>query len=323
MPVLSPLPLTDAELDGFRLRARRLAATSGSGAHRRRRAGQSLEFRDYRAYVLGDDIRAVDWPASRRLGGRGPGDWTVRTFEAEERLTVVVCPDLRPSLFLPAAAPKIFVLLWTLEAVARLVARAGDRLVIKPLAGDRVGPISGSGDGAVEAALRFRDAVLGAWPRREADWQAEPAFRHESLLAALPPTALVIVLTDLLLDERTAEDHAVFLRAAQGRYRQVLSLVLDSWPFEAARLAGGPVRLDGIEGIVVPDHPLEADAAARVEIGRQIEAIRIRIQDMAAAGGLQTDLWSWPKGPIPDLAEAFRGWFLESRPLRLALGGGE
>lgn len=54
-------------LSGLRIAARRVLAGGRHGEHHAREAGSGLEFRDYRAYAPGDDIRRIDWHLFRRF----------------------------------------------------------------------------------------------------------------------------------------------------------------------------------------------------------------------------------------------------------------
>lgn len=48
-------------LQNLRVQARRVAPGGPHGEHHARQAGSGIEFRDYRAYVPGDDFRRIDW----------------------------------------------------------------------------------------------------------------------------------------------------------------------------------------------------------------------------------------------------------------------
>ncbi len=54
------------DLPSLELRARYIMDGFLTGAHRSPRKGFSVEFAEYRAYQLGDDLRRIDW----RLYGR-------------------------------------------------------------------------------------------------------------------------------------------------------------------------------------------------------------------------------------------------------------
>ena len=84
-------PLPGEALEALKLKAHRTASYAASGAHLRRRMGQSLDFREHRGYVPGDDVRYVDWRDSDRTGGSS--DLVVRLFDAEEHQTLLVLLD--------------------------------------------------------------------------------------------------------------------------------------------------------------------------------------------------------------------------------------
>lgn len=56
-----------AALQGLRVEARRVPRGGRHAEHHAREAGAGIEFRDYRAYVPGDDMRRVDWSLYRRF----------------------------------------------------------------------------------------------------------------------------------------------------------------------------------------------------------------------------------------------------------------
>ena len=56
-----------ARLDQLDLISRKLLAGKMKGERRSKRRGQSVEFADYRNYVVGDDLRFIDWNIYARL----------------------------------------------------------------------------------------------------------------------------------------------------------------------------------------------------------------------------------------------------------------
>lgn len=61
--------------------------------------GQGLEFADFKPYVAGDDLRAIDWNIYRRLGRV-----FVRVFEEQQDLPVYIFLDQSASMFLEQPA---------------------------------------------------------------------------------------------------------------------------------------------------------------------------------------------------------------------------
>lgn len=73
--------------------ARLPAMTRQEGQHRYRRAGEGLEFLDYRPYTLGDDLRHIDWSLYGRLR-----QLVVRVFENQENLSITILVDSSRSM---------------------------------------------------------------------------------------------------------------------------------------------------------------------------------------------------------------------------------
>lgn len=57
-----------SQLEKLSIRARRPVSGWGAGQRRSHRTGHSVEFADYRAYGIGDDMRYVDWSIYSRTG---------------------------------------------------------------------------------------------------------------------------------------------------------------------------------------------------------------------------------------------------------------
>src|SRR5688500_19430207 len=60
-------PAFMARLDQLDVMSRKLLAGKMKGERRSKRRGQSVEFADFRNYVVGDDIRFIDWNIYARL----------------------------------------------------------------------------------------------------------------------------------------------------------------------------------------------------------------------------------------------------------------
>lgn len=60
-------PAFMARLDQLDILSRKLLAGKLKGERRSKRRGQSVEFADYRDYVVGDDLRFIDWNIYARL----------------------------------------------------------------------------------------------------------------------------------------------------------------------------------------------------------------------------------------------------------------
>ncbi len=92
-------------LSGFSLWARRLISGGRHAEQLSKDQGAGLEFADYKAYVPGDDTRAIDWNIYRRLGRV-----VIKVFEERQELPVYLLVDRSSSMYFESA-PKIGVAL--------------------------------------------------------------------------------------------------------------------------------------------------------------------------------------------------------------------
>src|SRR4051812_16241821 len=81
-----------ARLDQLDVVSRKLLAGKMKGERRSKRRGQSVEFADYRNYVIGDDLRFIDWNIYGRLD-----KLFLKLFLEEEDLAVYVLVDVSKS----------------------------------------------------------------------------------------------------------------------------------------------------------------------------------------------------------------------------------
>jgi len=125
----TPVPPLDLallhDLPSLELRARYMMEGFLTGLHRSPQKGFSVEFAEYRAYQLGDDLRRVDW----RLYGR-TDRLHVKQFEHETQLRVFLVLDTSASMAYtsnPAARlRKIDFARTVLAALGLLALRQGD-----------------------------------------------------------------------------------------------------------------------------------------------------------------------------------------------------
>jgi len=89
--LLSPEFMT--KLDRLEILSRKIFAGRMKGERRSKRKGESVEFADYRNYVVGDDLRFLDWCIYARLD-----QLLVKLFMEEEDLNVTVLFDCSKSM---------------------------------------------------------------------------------------------------------------------------------------------------------------------------------------------------------------------------------
>ena len=82
-----------AQVRRLTIRSRRAVEEVFSGAYKSAFRGKGLEFAEVREYVVGDDVRSIDWNVTARAGRP-----FVKRFDEERELTVVVAMDLSGSL---------------------------------------------------------------------------------------------------------------------------------------------------------------------------------------------------------------------------------
>src|SRR5213596_4098362 len=85
-------PAFMAWLDQLDLVSRKLLGGKLKGERRSKRRGQSVEFADYRNYVVGDDLRFIDWNIYARLE-----KLFLKLFLEEEDLALYVLADVSKS----------------------------------------------------------------------------------------------------------------------------------------------------------------------------------------------------------------------------------
>lgn len=88
----NPAHRVDQLVRKLEIKAQRLAQQRLLGRYRSRFKGRGLEFRDFREYLPGDDVRTIDWNVTARFGRP-----FVKNSEEERELSVVLVLDLSPS----------------------------------------------------------------------------------------------------------------------------------------------------------------------------------------------------------------------------------
>jgi len=92
-----------ARLDSLDLLSRKILQGKLQGERRSKRRGQSVEFADHRPYVVGDDLRFVDWNIYGRLE-----HLFLKLFLEEQDLTVHVLVDTSASMGFGEPAKGLF-----------------------------------------------------------------------------------------------------------------------------------------------------------------------------------------------------------------------
>ena len=273
-PTLEALPVPSSQLDRYRLRLRQRDRGTVAGAHLIRQRGQSLEFREFRPYLPGDDIRHVDWRASAR---HRLGELVVRTFEHEVQTRVVISIDARETMRLPDVAPKLQLARWFAEAMAYIAGRSGDSVALHALEGGRAIELGSSADRwRIRRALQRVSAPTAMSVTSSAgSWTA--------LERALPPGSIWLLLTDLYFaEEAEVTSIAARVRNAQQGSRWVVVVDFDSWACETYRVGHGLRRLEG-PGVAVPELRVRLTSALLEDVKGRIDERKRRFDRAAAA----------------------------------------
>ncbi len=114
----------------LRLVARRVAPRGRFADQRSKDRGAGLEFQDYRPYVAGDDLRAIDWTVYRRLGRV-----FLRLFEEHEDLPLYLLTDVSRSAWLERP-PRARAGLRAALALAAVSLGQHDRVGVFPFGAD-------------------------------------------------------------------------------------------------------------------------------------------------------------------------------------------
>ncbi len=184
--VFAPDELYDAEflasLRTLRIVARRVTGGGRFADQRSKDLGSGIEFRDFRPYAPGDELKSVDWNIYRRLGRV-----VLRLFEEWEDLPLYLLPDVSESTVLEDP-PRLIAGLRTALALASISLGQHDPVGIYPFADGLVSkqrPKAGK-----RRLLRFA-AELAAIPNGGAT-NTPKALRAFHALKLRPGLAVVI-----------------------------------------------------------------------------------------------------------------------------------
>ena len=227
----------------------RLPPTSGAvGQARGRGAGASVEFLDHRHYILGDDIRHLDWRAFARTD-----QLLVKRYQEEIRPTLEILVDGSASMQLD---PDKAALAVDLTAMLASAARADGMQVRVTLLSDRPEPI------AVDRLLGEGLTFASRLPLQDAARQAVPRLR---------PGCLCVLLSDFLSPHEPSQ----LVRPLGARVGGFALLQVLSGDDIAPKI-GGAARLEDVETGQTVDLVLDraTDAAYLQRLGRLSDGLR-------------------------------------------------
>jgi hypothetical protein len=273
-----------------------------------RRKGQGLEFYDYRPYIPGDDVRHIDWRASARHGSAE--DLLIRTYAAEEQLTLIISLDTRPTMKMPDIMPKSLIAGWLAEAIAWITLRSGDRIVLHRLFGGPGGSIRELYGTRDAASLRLTLDRLLAYESKN------NALNTAVLDRYLKPAVIWLIISDFYFD-MDSEGKTLGGRIAQAQdgMRWIILIDTDSWPYEKLNLGQGPRKIEG-PGLPMADRPLDIDGRVILNVENTIKTHKKGFHDRVNRGAFDYIAWKWPETESPDPRTFFQDRFGGERVLQ-------
>ena len=213
------------------VRTRRLVDSRFAGEYRSLFKGQGMEFAEVREYQPGDEVRAIDWNVSARMGKP-----FVKRYVEERELTVMLAVDLSGSSRFGTRARFKHDLAIELAGVLSLAAvRNNDRVGLM-LFSDRVEHALPPRKGRKHALRLIRD-LLTVEPTGRGTSMAVTVDR---LMRLLPHRSVVFLASDFL----TADIEKPLARLAQRH--DVIAVTLED-PAERVLPDVGPARLEDPE----------------------------------------------------------------------------
>jgi len=187
------------------------------GQHRSLLRGQGSEFDSLREYVVGDDVRSIDWRSSARHT-----DVLVRTWRPErDRRILIVLDTGRTSAGRVSGVPRLDASMDAALLLAAVASRAGDRVGL--LAADRRVRARVLGASRSEVLPALTDAMAGL----EAELiESDGGVLAGAVLAAARQRCLVVLMTDLN-EAAISESLLPRLGVLAARHRLLLAAVAD------------------------------------------------------------------------------------------------
>ncbi len=246
----------------IQIRTSRLVTDVLAGQYHSAFKGRGMEFEEVRPYLVGDDVRTIDWNVSARLG-----DPHVKLFREERELTVILAVDLSGSLAFGSRS----------ELKRELVAEIAGTLAFSAIRNnDKV------------ALLAFTDRIELFVPPRKGPRHVLRIVRE---LMALEPKG-----TGTDLPAALEELRRIFRRS--GVLFLISDFIAEEWerPFRALRQRHDliPIVVDDRRERELPDIGLveltDAERGDRLVVDTSDPRMRRRFAALAEARrGLQTD----------------------------------
>ena len=236
--------------------------------------GQGTEFDSLREYVVGDDVRSIDWRATARRS-----EVVVRTWRPErDRRVLILLDTSRTSALRVGDAPRLDASIEAALLLATLASHAGDRVEL--IAYDRRTRARVAGMHGSRLMPALADALATVSPEiTEIDWSGAVAVVQQRL----SQRSLVVLLTAI---EASAAESGLLEAVSRLDHQVVVASVRDP---ELAVLAAGRDSAHEV---------FDAAAAERAELERAAVTMRLRQRGAEVVDALPDDL-------APGLADAY------------------
>ncbi len=285
-----------ARLSAVDITSKKILAGKLKGERRSKRRGQSVEFADHRPYVVGDDLRHIDWNIMGRLERL-----FLKMFLEEEDLALNIVIDASGSH--DAGEPSKFVFMQRLAIALGYIGLTNmHRVTVSAIGGELLTPaavpVSGAaGGGAVPDAARDSDGPrvlsqvrdlrgrrrlsdLGRWLcSLEPVGEAPFTEGCKRLALSRRGKGVTIVVSDFLIKE----GYETGLRLLLGRGYDVYAIQVLS-PQEIEPKLGGDLRLRDCEDGDMAEVSISAPLLKRYRA--TLTAYCNRLRDFCAARGI-------------------------------------
>lgn len=266
-PLLSPRLQT--LLSRSRLRLNDALPAGGHGDRSSRAKGAGLEFAEHRPYQPGDDLRHVDPHLEARLG-----ETFIRQYSVDQQLPVTIVLDVSASMGQEAPS-KLDFARQVVAAIAYLALAGNDRVRLAACADGRV--LFSEWFSGARNAERLFSWLHGV----KAAGQADLAASAPQLLPQLPPTGLVLLVSDWLAQEI---GHLPALLRRPGRNVLCLHVFSPAEADPAVLAVGSALRVVDSETGEELDVALNDQAVAEYRLAWQefVANLRDRLQEQSA-----------------------------------------
>jgi uncharacterized protein (DUF58 family) len=222
------------------------------GQHRAAVRGQGSEFDSLREYVIGDDVRSIDWRSTARRG-----EVLVRTWRPErDRRVMFVLDTGRTSAGRVAGFPRLDAAMDAVQLLAALASRAGDQVDL--IAADRRVRARVLAPPRTTALAALTDAMATLEPELI---ESDGRLLASTVLAHARRRCLVVLLTDL----NPAAELLSQFRHVASRHELVVASVTDP---RIQELAAGRGDAAQVYAAAAATHALGERARVSAELAK-------------------------------------------------------